>query len=198
DVVAEVGGVPDHHVLVEDRLAVYPVIERRLVGRAPGDRAVVDLARPVAEDPDVSPGERPVRRGCRYSVAGARDDIVGVARRGVVDPPFAFAGWVPWARDLVHLVVPVRGTEGGKAGVVELSDAVVPRGADVEVEAPVDMVVMDVADAGALDRGEAEARANRPIGGEAPLADVAVPARFHLRDEHHLLPLDVDRNAVEV
>src|SRR5215472_14207478 len=60
--------------------------------------------------------------------------------------------------------------------------------------------MMDVGVAGArvLRPGKAEAWANRPVGVETPLADVAVPAGLHLADEDHFLSGDVDRHPTEV
>ena len=82
--------------------------------------------------------------------------------------------------------------------VVELADAIVAGGANVEVESPVDMMVVDVAHARALDRGKREPRADGAVGMQPPLADVAVPAGFHLADEHNLVRQDVDADAKEV
>src|SRR5206468_127453 len=82
-------------------------------------------------------------------------------------------------------------------GIVELLDEVHGR-VDVEVEAPVGVVVVDVADAGRLGGREAEARPNLPVRVEAPLADIAVPAGLQLADEHDLLTVDVDADAEEV
>src|SRR5262249_22311035 len=70
-------------------------------------------------------------------------------------------------------------------------------GANVEVEAPVDVVVVFVADARARDRVEAEAWTDPPVCVQPPLAHVAVPARLQFADEHDLLPFDVDRGAEE-
>ena len=82
--------------------------------------------------------------------------------------------------------------------VVELAHPVVARRADVEVEAPIDVMVVHVAYARMLDRRECETRADPAVGVQPPLADVTVPAGFHLADEHDFVGLDVDADAEEV
>src|SRR3954469_9265324 len=75
------------------------------------------------------------------------------------------------------------GAAPGRRRVVELPDPVVRRGADVEVEPPVGVVVVDVADALALRGGESEAGADHAGEPEPPPADVPVPAGLHLADQ---------------
>jgi hypothetical protein len=60
--------------------------------------------------------------------------------------------------------------------VVVLSDDIVCRSGDVEVQAPLDVVVVGVADTGVVHRAEAEPRTDRPVRVQMPSADVAVPA----------------------
>src|SRR5262245_12952387 len=95
--------VPDHHFLVQDRLAVDEAVEVRLVRRPGRHRTVVQLRTPVAEYPDVPPRERPVRRGRRHPVVGAGDDLVPLAGPAVLDPPPALAARVPRPPDLKRL-----------------------------------------------------------------------------------------------
>src|ERR671910_117214 len=159
DVVAEMRRVPDHHVLAADVFTVDEAVD--------GDRSVrlwvTSLARgggytvvhlPVveAQDPDV-----PAREGVRYAVVRARDQIVSVAGLGVPDLPPPAEVWPLAAPRLELEGVPGIRREDGRG--VELAHLVV-RGTDVEVEPPVDVVVVDVADAGVPHGVEPEARAD--------------------------------------
>ena len=60
------------------------------------------------------------------------------------------------------------------------ADQVVTLTGDVEVQPPINVVVVLVADARVVHGAEAEARADRSIGVQVPPADVAVPARLEL------------------
>ena len=65
-VVREMPRVPDHHVLVVDRLPVFEAVEVRLGGRSYGNDPVVDLRPAVAQNPDIalllSSGRHPTRK----------------------------------------------------------------------------------------------------------------------------------------
>ena len=56
-------------------------------------------------------------------------------------------------------------------------------------------MMMEVTNARVLDRREAEARADGAVRVQTPLADVAIPSRLHLADQHDLLPLHVNGDA---
>src|SRR5437868_13049935 len=60
------------------------------------------------------------------------------------------------------------------------------------------MVVMHVAHARAFGSGEAEARVDSAIGGEPPLAYIAIPAGFHFTHQYDLLALHIDADAQKV
>ena len=83
-------------------------------------------------------------------------------------------------------------------GAAALLDVVAAGTADVEVEAPVGVVVVDVADAAVLHGGEAEARLDGAVGVQGPLAGVAVPARLQLGHQGDLLAVDPDGGAQEI
>src|SRR5262245_31227700 len=59
-------------------------------------------------------------------------------------------------------------------------------------------MVVILAGAGVVGRGGPEARTDRPVDVEAPLADVAIPARLQLAHEDDLPALDKDGDAPEV
>src|SRR5215208_6474114 len=197
DVMAEVRRVPDDHVLAAD---VFPVDEAvdgdrsvRLwvasLARGCGD-AVVDLAWVEPQDPHI-----PAREGVRDVVVRAGDQVVGVAGLGVPDlPPPAEVG--PLAAPGFELErVPVVWGEDGRG--VELAHLVV-RAADVEVEPPVDVMVVDVADARGLHGVEPEARADGPVVVKSPTTHITVPTRLQLADQDGFPPLAVYRGAPEV
>ena len=142
------------------------------------------------QDPHV-----PAREGVRDSVVRAGDQVVGVAGLGVPDLPPPAEVWPLAAPGLELERVPVVRGEDGRG--VELAHLVV-RAADVEVEPPVDVVVVDVADARVLHGVEPEARADGPVIVKAPTAHVTVPTRLQLADQDRLSSLAVYRGAPEV
>src|SRR5829696_6343944 len=197
DVVAEMRRVPDHHVLVADIFTVDEAVDGdrsvrlRVTSLARGGGyTVVHLPDVEAQDPDV-----PAREGVRYAVVRARDQIVGVAGLGVPDlPPPAEVGSLATPRLELERVPVVRREEGRG---VELAHLVV-RAADVEVEPPVDVVVVDVADARVLHGVEPEARADGPVVVKSPTTHITVPTRLQLADQDRLSSLAVYRGAPEV
>src|SRR5215218_3110497 len=198
NIMGEMRRVPDHHVLVRDALSVDEAVD---VGgsvrlRCPhltrsGRYPIVDLPLVKPQDPHVSASE-----GVCYAVVRARDEIVSVAGLGVPDlPPSAEFG--PSATPGFELEgMPV--LWGGNGRGVELADLVVLGGADVEVEPPVDVVVVDVADARILYRRESKARADGSIIVKAPTAYVSIPTGLELAHQNRLLPLAVYGNAPKV
>src|SRR5882762_382101 len=89
DVVGEVPSVPDHNVLTVDRFAIDPTVEPGFKGRPDRHGAVVDFAAAVTQNPHIAARERPIWHLGRDPVFGAGNDVVGLARRLVGDPPFA-------------------------------------------------------------------------------------------------------------
>ena len=81
DVVSEMCGIPDHDILPIDGLAVDPRIETGFIGRPHGDRAIIYLCSPVAQYPEITAREWPIRHCRRHPIRGARDDFVGFTRR---------------------------------------------------------------------------------------------------------------------
>src|SRR5918911_1963263 len=77
-------------------------------------------------------------------------------------------------------------------------DAVLIRRVDIEIESPVDVMMMDGADATAGGRAEAVARANRAVRIEPPLVYVTIPTSVQLRDEDQLRALRVNGHALKV
>ena len=188
--VAEVARVPDHDVGADDRLAVDEGVE---VGARGGrHRAVVDLARPVAQGPEVADAVV-----VRLAVVRPGNDHVALVAALRADAPAPLAARVAPAADLMPQRVPVP-VVARERRVVVLEHDVLAGARDVEVQPPVRMMVMDLADTRVVDRAEAEARADRAVGMQPPAADVAVPAGRELADQHHLLVVHVDRHAGEV
>jgi hypothetical protein len=87
--------------------------------------------------------------------------------------------------DLVVLVVPFGIAD--QRWVVELADHIVAGGSYIEVEPPIDVMVMDVADAGVTHCGEAEAWAYGTVGVQLPEANVTIPSGFHFAHQRHFL-----------
>ena len=149
---------------------------------------VVDLVRAVAERPEVT---LPVPASLRRAVVRAGHDLVTLSR-AVLDAPASLVRRIAHPLRLELESCPLLRARDRR--VVELADDVA-RLADVEVEPPVDVVVVHVADAAVLGAGEAEAWPQCAVGVQPPLADVAVPAGLHLAHEDALLPVEVDRHA---
>ena len=83
----------------------------------------------------------------------------------------------------------------GDRRVVELVHDAVTAPGEVEVQAPVRVMVVEIAHARAADCGEPEPRPDRAVGGQSPRAHVAVPAGLELAHEHGLVTVDEDRDA---
>src|SRR5215213_10076051 len=191
NVVREMCPVPDHHVLVANLLPVDEAVDVSFVGRSDGDHTIVDLVLVVAQDPYITAPEI-----VSDAVVRSRDQVVSVAGLGVPDLPPPAALGVPEPPGLELEGVPVRWTHDGWR--VELAHHVVLCGAYVEVEPPVDVVVMNVADARIVYGREPEARADGSIIVEAPAADVPIPARLHLAYHDDLWAVAVYRNTEEI
>ena len=191
NVVGKVRCVPDYHVPVANILPIDESVKVSSEGRSNGNGTVVDLSLVKPQYPHVATPE--VIRG---AVVRARDQVVGIVSLRVPDlPPSALLGpAAPFGLKLES--VPVISGEDGRG--IELADRVVLCGADVEVQPPVDVVVVEVADSRIPYGRESEPRTDGPVVVEAPLADVAVPARLHLADHNRLLPRAVDRDTEEV
>ena len=108
--------------------------------------------------------------GCGHAVVRSRDDVVGLAAERVAHVPATFVGGAAQLADLELLGVPV--VVADARWVVELLDDVVPRRANVEVESPVNVVRVQVAGAAVLRAGKAEARPDRAVRVQPPLADL--------------------------
>src|SRR5215213_8206282 len=191
NVVGEMRRVPDHHVLVANLLPVDEAVDVGFVGWSNGNHPIVDLVLVVARDPYIAAPEV-----VGDTVVGSRDQVVSVAGLGVPDLPSPAASGVPAPLGLELEGMPVRRTDNRWR--VKLANHVVLCGADVEVEPPVDVVVVDVADARIVYGREPEARADGPVIVESPPADVAIPARLHLAYHDDLLAHAVYRNTEEI
>src|SRR5215210_5740513 len=132
----------------------------------------------------------------RDAVVRSRDQVVGIAGLRVPDlpPPAASGASTPLGLKLEGM--PLIWLHDG--GGIEFAHHVVLRGANVEVEPPVDVVVMDLADARVFYGREPETRADGSIIMEAPAADVPIPARFHLAYHDDLLPFAVYGDTEEI
>ncbi len=146
NVVGEVRRVPDRYVLVVGALPVDEAanfsrsIPLRLACLARSSRySVVYLPIVMAQNPHVT-----ARECVCDTIIWARDQHVSITSGGVLDPPPPTARRIPVSHDLPAVDVPVRGGDGWR---VVLPNHVVSFGEDVEVEPPVDMMVMDLADA---------------------------------------------------
>src|SRR5215207_5987563 len=135
-------------------------------------------------------------KGVRDAIASARDQVVRVAGLGVPDLPPAAALGASRPLGLELEPVPVIWGEDGRG--VELAHHVVSCGANIEVEPPVDVVVVDRADARILYGREPEARADGPIIMEAPPADIPIPACFQLANYNNLLSLNEYPNTEKI
>jgi hypothetical protein len=170
NVMREVCCVPDRYVLVVGALPVDEAadicrsIPLRLACLTRSSRySVIDLPIVMPQDPHITACEG----------VWARDQHVSITGRGVLDPPSSAACGISGAHDLSAVDVPVRGDNRWR---VVLPNHVVSFGEDVEVEPPVDMVMMNLADARIFYSREPKARADGPVVVEAPLADVPIIA----------------------
>src|SRR5215475_12239332 len=120
-------------------------------------------------------------------------DVVGLASRLVLHPPPALMRRIARTTDLVVLVVPFGVAD--QRWVVELADQIVAGGSYIEVESPIDVMVMNVADARATHCGKAEAWAYGTVGVQLPEAYVAIPSGFHFTHQHHLPTLHINGHA---
>jgi hypothetical protein len=75
----------------------------------------------------------------------ARDDFVPIARLRILDLPFAITRWIPGTANLEVFVVPIRGTNAGDAGIVELPHQIIAGRNDVEIEPPINVMVVRTA-----------------------------------------------------
>src|SRR5712691_1835821 len=189
DVVGEMRPIPHDDVLVNERFPILVLVDLDL---GSGDRVVVDLVWVVTQEPKVSLGIGVTR--CS-PVARSWGDRIAPPRRSVLDSPLPVVRRRPQAHDLVQLRVPIR--PWNYWWVVEFADHVISGGFDVEVQPPVNVMVMSVADAGTRSCVESKPGTNRSVRVQPPLANVAVPARLHLADQDNLLARHVDRNAEE-
>src|SRR4029077_10422783 len=124
-----------------------------------------DLVAMVTEDPNIPGAEWPVRLLGGDPVFGSWHDFISGAGGDVLHPPFALMSRVAWPRNLKMLFMPV--VTADDRWVVKLHYAVAAGSLDVEIQAPIGMVVVHVAQARAFGTGEAEARVDSAIGGEA-------------------------------
>src|SRR5215210_5994866 len=124
----------------------------------------------MPQDPHVTTGE-----GVGDAVVWARDQHVRIASRGVLDPPPPITCRISGAHNLPSVDVPVRCIIG-EGWIVILPNDVVSFSNNVEVEPPIDVVVVDLANARILYSREPEAGADGPILVEAPLADIPIIA----------------------
>jgi hypothetical protein len=191
NIMGEMCPVPDHHVLVADLLPIDEAVDVGFVGRSNGDHPIVNLVVVIAQDPYIAAPEV-----VRDAVVRSRDQVVSVATLRVPDLPPAAASGVPAPLGLELEGVPARGTDDRWR--IELAHYVVLRGADVEVEPPVDVVMMGLADARTVYGREPETRADSSIIMEAPAADIPIPARFHLAYHDDLLAVAVYGNTEEI
>src|SRR5690242_210524 len=197
NVMREVSAIPQHDILPENRLTVYPFADLG-IGIVAGRhvKPVVDLVAMIPENPNIPGAERPVRLLGGDPVFGSRYDFISGARGDVLHPPFALVPWVAWPRNLKVLFMPV--VTADDRWVVKLHDAIAAGSLDIEIETPVGMVVVHVAHARAFGSGETEARSDSAVGGEPPLAYIAIPAGFHFAHQYDLLALHVDADAQKV
>src|SRR6266516_1241961 len=193
NVVRGMTGVPEHDVLSFYQLPVYPAVDVGLMGWARGDNPMIDFSSSVEQRPHVALRERPVGRGGGYTIAVSWHDLVGRSAGSVGDSPLALAAGVAWPFGLKVESVPVRPAHERR--IIELLYDVVARCLDVEVKAPVGMVVMTVAHTRTLDGAEAKAWSDSAIPVQTPLGNIPVPARLHLADEDRLGALCVNGHA---
>ena len=143
-IVREVRAVPDHDVVIVYGLTVDPLADVRLVRGTDGMHTVIDLVAMIAKDPDIAAAERRVGARGFDAVVFSRNDIVRLARSGVLDAPLAMARRIAWTRNLEAHVVPT--VPPRKRRVIELAHNIVAWRAQIEIEPPVRMMVVDIAD----------------------------------------------------
>lgn len=187
-VVREVCRVPHDEISVRVQRLVHEVVQVRVPVRArTAEHAVVDLGGLGPQRPEIGDAERVSR-----AVPRSRQDVPGAARRHRVPHRPRDAGR---GMELRRLASDPRGVP-----VLDPADDVAHDRRHVEVQPPVGVVDVGVADARVLRGAESHPRLNAPVGPEAPLIDVAVPAGFELGEEEHgvRLRVDVHRDALEV
>ena len=170
--------VPHNHVPVLDHLKIEESIDIsprqcRIGGEA---LAIIDLrGAMVQKNPHV-----PDSIGVRATIVCSRNEQIAFARNQVSNPPVSISGWLPQSANLEMLRVPVRITYDRR--IVELLDDIMRGRANVEIEPPIGVVMMDFASAVIVDSRKSEARTDGSVGVETPLTDVTVPTRLHLAD----------------
>ena len=182
------GAVPEHDVLVFERLVVHERLEGERAAR-PGRQPVVDLVELVTEDESVGLGEDV---GLEAEVLLTRHDLVAHPRGSVGDAPERVVGRA--SQDARRLR---REPLGGPASVLA-DDVVARRGVEVEVEAPVGVVSVIGLGAGGGDGSERELGPDAAVRVEVPLHAIPVPPRLGVRGEDQFGAVVLDRDAGEV
>ena len=83
NIMGHMAGVPDHYVVIADRLAISETVDSAIVGRADSYRTIVNFCWVVAENPDITDRERPAvraRLGVRALRSPARRWLPGLGR----------------------------------------------------------------------------------------------------------------------
>lgn len=190
----EVSGVPEHDVVVLNGGAI--VDELVEVSHGSGwvsgeSLAVIYFGVAVLHGPQVTDP-----KAIGDPVIRARSEGIALAGVDIFDKPFALVGTISQTARLKPQCLPVLRARHGR--MVEFPYTVVVCSADIEIEPPVGMMMVNVAHTRVPYRGEAETGTDGAVIVEAPLADVAIPARFHFAYEHRFLAFSVERNTEEV
>jgi len=144
NVMREVSAIPQNDILLENRLTVHPFADLGIcVDAGRHVKPVVDLVAMVTENPNIPGAEWPVRSLGGDPVFGSRHDLISGARGDVLHPPFALVPRVAWPRNLKVLFMPV--VTADDRWVVKFHYAVAAGSLDVEIQAPIGMVVAHVA-----------------------------------------------------
>src|SRR5260221_6030807 len=161
NIMGEMRTVPDYHVCPVNRLAMDPAVKSRFVRRTSGNGAIVDLSTVIPENPQIPASERCIGHGGCHAIVGPRNDIVGFPGRDIFNAPFAFARGISRTSDLEYLLMPVRAAD--KRWIIKFANAVVPGCPNIEIQPPVRMVMVNVANTGILDGRKAKPRPDRAV-----------------------------------
>jgi len=192
----EMRPIPNNHVLVFHRFSGDEFVDMRfrfVLSPVRKCDAIIDFVAVVLHHPKIPNAE------CTAgSIIGARDQGERMAGSHIRNFPAPVTQRILRPPDLEDLVVEIR--TGEERGVVELPHDIVPCCHDVEVEPPIDVVMVHFTHA-FCDIGygsEAEPGLERAVKAESPFRYVPVPASLHLGLEDDILAIDVVRNAGEI
>ncbi len=145
----------------------------------------------VAKNPEISSTV-----SVSNSVGGSGNNLIYLTGLRITNTPFSVSTVIPKPFNLVDFIVPV--CIWNDRWVIVLLNEVIYGRMQVEIQAPITMVIMYFADARITCRGEFKARSDRTVDVKAPFLNVAVPPSLHLGRQRQLTFGLVDSDAGEI